>query len=76
MSTSSSSSGGIGFFGLLGIVFIVLKLTHVIDWSWLWVLAPIWGGIALLGVALIAVGLVWLVLTIHGWHRTSRLKRR
>lgn len=35
-------SGGIGFVGLLTIVFIVLKLTHIINWSWLWVLAPIW----------------------------------
>ena len=40
-SSSSSSSSGIGFFGLLGIVFIVLKLTHYIDWSWWWVTAPL-----------------------------------
>jgi hypothetical protein len=40
--TSSSSSGGIGFVGLLTIAFIVLKLTGYIQWSWLWVLAPIW----------------------------------
>ena len=42
MSDNSSSSGGIGFFGLLTVVFIVLKLTHFIDWSWWWVLSPIW----------------------------------
>lgn len=42
MSTNTSSSGGIGFFGLLTIVFITLKLTSVIDWSWWWVLAPLW----------------------------------
>lgn len=47
MSTESSSSGGIGFFGLLAIVFITLKLTGYIAWSWWWVLAPIWGSIAL-----------------------------
>jgi len=35
-------SGGIGFCGLLTIVFITLKLCKVIDWSWLWVLSPIW----------------------------------
>ena len=35
-------SGGIGFFGLLGIVFITLKLCGVIDWEWWLVLAPIW----------------------------------
>lgn len=36
----SSTSSGIGFFGLLTIVFIVLKLCHVISWSWLLVLSP------------------------------------
>lgn len=35
-------SGGIGFCDLLTIVFIVLKLYGVIQWSWLWVLSPIW----------------------------------
>lgn len=45
-SSSSSSSGGIGFSGLLTIAFIVLKLTHVINWSWLWVLSPLWIGFA------------------------------
>lgn len=42
MSTKVESSGGIGFCGLLTIVFITLKLTHTIDWSWLWVLSPLW----------------------------------
>lgn len=41
-SSSSSSSGGIGFVGLLTIVFIVLKLIGQIDWSWWWVLSPVW----------------------------------
>lgn len=40
--STESSSGGIGFLGLLTIVFIVLKLTKVISWSWIWVLAPLW----------------------------------
>ena len=39
---NSGTAGGIGFCGLLTIAFIVLKLTGVISWSWLWVLAPIW----------------------------------
>jgi hypothetical protein len=38
----NNSSGGIGFCGLLTIVFIVLKLCKVINWSWVWVLAPAW----------------------------------
>lgn len=33
---------GTGGFGTLTIVFIVLKLCDVIDWSWWWVLAPTW----------------------------------
>lgn len=36
----TTSSGGIGFCGLLTIVFIVLKLTGFINWSWFWVLSP------------------------------------
>ena len=38
---------GIGFAGLLTIVFITLKLTGVITWSWVWVLSPIWISFAL-----------------------------
>ena len=43
MSNSSSSSSGIGFVGLLTIVFIVMKLMDVITWSWWWVLSPFAG---------------------------------
>jgi hypothetical protein len=39
---SSSSGGGIGCAGALTLLFIGLKLTHYIDWSWWWVLAPTW----------------------------------
>lgn len=40
--SNSGSSSGIGFIGLLTIAFIVLKLTKNIDWSWWWVLSPLW----------------------------------
>lgn len=36
------NANGIGFWGLLEIVFITLKLIGIINWSWLWVLSPIW----------------------------------
>lgn len=39
---NNTRSGGIGFTGLLGILFIGLKLTGYISWPWLWVLSPIW----------------------------------
>lgn len=35
-------TGGIGFAGLLTVAFVVLKLCHVIGWSWWWVLSPLW----------------------------------
>ena len=41
--SNSSSSTGISFFGLLGIVFIIFKLTHIIDWSWWLILLPLYG---------------------------------
>ena len=49
-------NGGVGFGGLLGLIFIVLKLCKVINWPWIWVLAPIWIPLAfilLLGIVLI-----------------------
>jgi hypothetical protein len=41
-SSSSTSSSGLSFTGALTILFIGLKLAHVIHWSWWWVLSPIW----------------------------------
>ena len=40
--SETRTSSGIGFSGLLTILFVGLKLTHVINWSWWWVLSPIW----------------------------------
>jgi hypothetical protein len=45
---NSSQSNGIGFGSVLALIFITLKLTKTIDWSWWWVLAPIWIPIAFL----------------------------
>lgn len=44
MTNTQKSTRGIGFTGLLTIAFIVLKLCGVINWSWVWVLAPLWIG--------------------------------
>lgn len=43
-----NNSNGIGIAGLLTIVFVVLKLCGVIDWSWWWVLSPLWISLSLL----------------------------
>lgn len=45
---NSNSGGGVGFFGLMFLIFMTLKLTNVIDWSWWWVTAPLWGGFVLI----------------------------
>lgn len=49
----SVSAGGVGVTGLLQVAFIVLKLCGVINWSWLWVLAPTWITIALVVLLLV-----------------------
>lgn len=54
---SSGAGGGSTILGLLGIAFIVLKLTRVIAWSWWWVTAPFWGGLAL-AAAIAIIGLI------------------
>lgn len=56
--TSTSSSGGIGFTGLLTIVFITLKLLGIITWSWWWVLAPLWIGAVIVTAFLITLLLI------------------
>jgi len=56
--SNTTSSGGIGFCGLLTIVFIVLKLTNVVAWPWLWVLAPFWIPWAILLSVLAVVGVL------------------
>lgn len=63
MSDSSSSSGGIGFTGLLTILFIGLKLTGHITWPWIWVLSPLWIS-ALIGLTVVAI--IFIIAAISG----------
>lgn len=66
MSKETTSNGGIGVLGLLGVAFVILKLCGVINWSWWWVTLPFWGALALvLAIALIAliVGLIKVALS-------------
>lgn len=60
---TQTQSGGIGFFGLLTIVFITLKLTGYIAWSWWWVLSPLWIPLA---VVLGIFAIVFLIAAIAG----------
>lgn len=45
--SNNSSSGGIGLFGATFLIFLTLKLTGFVDWSWWWVTAPLWGSLVL-----------------------------
>lgn len=59
--TTAASGGGITITGLLQVAFIVLKLCHVIDWSWFWVLFPMTLGIGLLALVWIIFGIIILI---------------
>ncbi len=58
MSTSNNANSGVGFSSLLLIAFIVLKLCHVISWSWWWVMAPLWIPLVILVVVLVIMMLL------------------
>jgi len=62
VSDSNSSRGwlgtGLGFWSVLGLLFITLKLCGMIDWYWVWVLVPLWGPLAAV------IGILCLVLMV------------
>jgi hypothetical protein len=66
MNSDNSGCGlrfsGVGFSSLLAIAFIVLKLTDVISWSWIWVLAPMWLSLSISVVFLIISAIIKLIL--------------
>ena len=51
-------STGISTLSLLGVAFVVLKLTGYIDWSWIWVTLPFWVGIPIFIVILILAAII------------------
>jgi len=57
-----TKEGGVGFLGLLQLAFIVLKLVGVIEWSWLWVLTPIW-------LPLLIIIIMVVIVTIKSWRK-------
>jgi hypothetical protein len=58
---TASATASTQVIGLLGMAFIILKLTGVITWSWLWVLAPFWALPALALLAFAVAGVLWLL---------------
>jgi hypothetical protein len=63
-SMTTSSSASISTTGLLGVLFVGLKLTGFIDWPWLWVLAPFWIPVAILLAVLLVATIIWVIVKI------------
>lgn len=66
--------GGVSFYGLLTLLFVALKLTHVIDWSWWWVLAPYWIPVGFGLVFFLGCMLFWLGVVVY-LHLKPRRRR-
>ena len=62
----SCFNGGVGFVGLLTLLFITLKLLGKIDWSWIWVLAPLW---ITTGVVLVVVMVVLSIMLVAAFRQ-------
>ena len=62
MMYDEKNKNGVTFLSLLGLLFIALKLTGHIGWSWWWVLAPLWGPLAV-GALFFVVGTVLLFIS-------------
>ncbi len=58
---SQSGNTGVGLGGLLFLLFVALKLTGHIDWSWWWVTAPLWIRLVLVAAAFLLFILAALV---------------
>jgi hypothetical protein len=58
---SSNSFGGIGLSGLTFLIFLTLKLSKVIDWSWWWVTSPLWITLGLFIVVFVLVCIIMLL---------------
>ena len=68
MKSDNSGSSGLGLSSVLTVVFIVLKLVGVINWSWIWVLSPL----LITFVAAIIIVIIWIFLPDNEWHVKER----
>lgn len=64
-------TGGVSILTVIGTIFVVLKLVGVIDWSWLWVLAPFWIPLSLALVVIALAFIVLLVVAIVKWAKEN-----
>jgi hypothetical protein len=74
--SENKSSGSVGVLGLLGVLFVALKLTGYIDWSWIWVTAPFWGTFALLFIIIILAGVGVISANLYMWVERKLTKKK
>ena len=68
-----SSGGGVGIVTILWVTFLILKLTHVIDWAWVWVFAPLWIAASLGALFIIIIGLILLLAIVGITNKNSKM---
>lgn len=64
--SDKNTAGGMNFLGWLTLLFITLKLTHNVDWSWWWVLSPIWISFSIVGIIILVILIVALAAKLCG----------
>jgi hypothetical protein len=74
MENSKESTGGLGIVTVVQIIFLILKLTGNIWWSWWWVLSPIWIPIALFFLVFFTMLIVITFLLLFGFKSEELLK--
>lgn len=65
MSNTKTTSSGLGCGTVLFLIFLVLKLTHNIDWSWWWVTVPLWGSFVIFLIVMGIIGAIALWISNH-----------
>ena len=69
---NNGASGGLGLGTVLFLIFLVLKLVGVIDWSWWWVTAPLWGSLVLY---VLIIGLTFFCLWVQDLNCKRKIKK-
>jgi len=69
----NNSSGGVGIVTILWVTFLILKLTHVIDWAWVWVFSPLWIAASLGALFFTVIGITLLLAVIGLTSKSSRV---
>lgn len=65
MDKKTTGKGGMGFVSTLTLIFVVLRISGLVDWPWVWVFSPVW-------ISLLALGLAFGVILLAGRIKKSK----